>query len=792
MPVHLIQNAFNAGELSRYVSARNGLEVYQAGARTCRNFIVMPYGGARYRPGLEWIARTKDDGPARLVAFEFSTSDRHVLEFGEEYVRFHACGLSGYGPILSGGTPVEVATPYQADELRALQFAQLNDVVIIVHPAHPVKRLSRFSATSWVLEDYPFQHPAFLDVNENESDAITASGVSGTVTLTSPADIWTAANVGSVYELAYRRTQAEIMQSMLIQNGSISIQVVRGRGASPTTETVANVSASTLRVDGEFLIQTFGTWEATVEVHRRALGATNWNDFLFFESTVDRNVNETFTLDEPSELRLVVKGYVSATAKSRAVISVTDPFIRGRARVTGFTNSKTVTAVVERRLATGVSTEWSESAFSTRRGFPRAVVFHGGRLWFGGTSHKPELVWGSRIQGFDDFARPFGTSETADADAPMAIAVTADEQSGVQWLSSARTLLVGTTSGEFVIEGGQQQSGEISPEDFTVRRHTSNGSEPIQPLVMDAATMFVQRQARRLRKLGFVYEEDAYLSDELSIYGEHLTRSGIVEIAFQRQRDPVIWGITGAGGLVGWTYRPKQPFLAGHRHDTPGGTFESVACAYGDADEDEVWLVVNRDGARCIERMRPDQMSAQENGDLDALFFLDGARIYPADTAVCDGLEHLEGLEVMVFADDAFAGLATVEDGAIENPVPDATRTVVGLHYPGELETMDLEPGAENGTSQARMKTAGRGAIRLFQSLGGEWFTSQAPAQARPFLSLGPADSLTVARPLADSDQVVESFPGVSRALSIGVRQTMPYPLTVLAVIVRLNMKEDA
>jgi len=792
MPVHVIQNAFNAGELSRYVSARSELEVYQAGARTCRNFIVMAYGGARYRPGLEFIARTKDDGAARLVAFEFSTSDRHVLEFGDEYLRIHACGLSGYGPVLSGGTPVEVVTPWTADELRSLQFAQLNDIVIICHPDHPVKRLSRFSSTSWVLEDYPFENPPFLDVNEDEADAITASAVSGTVTLTATADVWTAANVGSVYELAYRRTQAEIMQSLLIQTGSVSISVIRGRGASPSSETVANASTTFLRVDGEFLIQTFGTWEATVEVHRRALGATDWNDFLFFESTVDRNVNETFTLDEPSELRLVVKGYVSATFKSRAVISVTDPFIRGRARVTGYTNARSVTAVVERRLATGGSTEWSESAFSTRRGFPRAVVFHGGRLWFGGTSHKPELVWGSRIQGFDDFARPFGTSETADADAPMAIPVVADEQSAVQWLSSARALLVGTSSGEFVIEGGTQSGAEISPEDHTVRRHTSNGSEPIMPLVMDAATMFVQRQGRRLRKLSWVYEEDAYLSDELSIYGEHLTRSGIVEIAFQRQRDPVIWGITGNGGLVGWTYRPKQPFLAGHRHDTPGGTFESVACAYGDADEDEVWLVVNRDGMRCIERMRPDQMAAQENGDLDALFFLDGARIYGAETETCDGLDHLEGLEVMVFADDAFAGIATVDGGEIENPVPDATRVVVGLHYRGELETMDLEPGAENGTSQVRMKSAGRGAIRLFQSLGGEWFTSQAPDKAAPFLSLGPDDSLAIARPLSDVEKVVESYPGATRALSIGVRQTQPYPMTVLAVVVRMNMKEDA
>ena len=38
---------------------------------------------------------------------------------------------------------------------------------------------------------------------------------------------------------------------------------------------------------------------------------------------------------------------------------------------------------------------WQEGAFSTHRGFPSAVVFYEQRLWYGGTSHKPQTLWGS-------------------------------------------------------------------------------------------------------------------------------------------------------------------------------------------------------------------------------------------------------------------------------------------------------------------------------------------------------------------------------------------------------------
>lgn len=783
--LHHVQNSFNAGAISSYVSARPELEVYQSGCRKMENFIALSYGGARYRPGTEVLERTKNDGPACIYGFDFSTSERHVIEFGVGYLRFYQSGIETAGPILVDGEILEIASPYQLDDLRHLQFAQLNDIVFITHPNHPPYRLSRFALDRWTLEPYPLRNPPFLDVEVD--NAMTANGTTGEVTLSTVSDFFDEGHIGAEIEIAHRRTKDDIQQEVEMVQGTDTITILDPR-TGETSERTGLVLAQVLAVNDAFTIQSFGTWTANVEVFRRYPGATEWEEYLTFSAADDRNINEGYELGERVDILLAISDFESATS-ARALISVSDPFLRGRVKVTGVNSPTEATATVLTELAIGTATEWSESAFSDYRGYPRAVTFHGQRLWFGGTISRPQTLWASRIDGYDDFARPFGTDGTADADAPLSLSVFAEQHNRIEWLSSNRALLAGTSAGEFVISGTQQEQ-IISANDFDIRRQSSNGASPLQALPVDAAVVFIQRQGRRLRKMGYAFENDSYKADDATIYNEHLTRSGILELAFQRQREPIIWGVMGDGRMVGWTYRADQPFFAGYEFTTPGGKVESVATIYGDGDEDEVWLVINRDGIRTIERMRPDQVLAQERGNLDLLWFLDGAREYRGATSSCDQLEHLEGKEVQIFADGAFAGRATVENGEITNPRPAANRTLVGIHYPGEIETMPIEFQTENGTSQGRMKQAGRAVIRVFQSLTGEWFTSQNQA-SHPFRSLTPQTSIVEARPLEDFDQTLESHPGHSRTITIGVRQTHPYPLTVLSISSRITVTEN-
>ena len=147
---------FTAGELSPRLDGRTDLQKYFQGCKTLQNMVIHPHGGATRRPGTKFIAETKSNGEARLIPFEFSTTQTYVLEFGNTYMRVYKDG----GQVLNSGTIVEISTPYSAAEANELKFTQSADVLYIVHPSHQPRKLSRSSHTSWSLSLYaPTNNP---------------------------------------------------------------------------------------------------------------------------------------------------------------------------------------------------------------------------------------------------------------------------------------------------------------------------------------------------------------------------------------------------------------------------------------------------------------------------------------------------------------------------------------------------------------------------------------------------------------------------------------------------------
>lgn len=148
MGVSVIQPSFASGELAPSLYARVDLARYQTGLKLCRNFIVMPYGGIKNRPGTRFIHSTKANSAARLLPFEFNDEQTYVLEFGHLYMRVYKDG----GIVESSpGVPYEIATPYTGAQLFELNYTQSADVMTIVHPSHTPRTLSRFDHDDWRL-----------------------------------------------------------------------------------------------------------------------------------------------------------------------------------------------------------------------------------------------------------------------------------------------------------------------------------------------------------------------------------------------------------------------------------------------------------------------------------------------------------------------------------------------------------------------------------------------------------------------------------------------------------------
>lgn len=176
MAVRTLQSSFT-GEVSPSMYGRIDNDKYKSGLAVCRNFICLPQGPVQNRSGFAFVRQTKyADKPARLIAFEFSSTDTMILEFGHQYIRFHSRG----GTLMNAnGTPYEISTPYNSDDIFVIHYAQSADVMTLVHPHYPVKELRRYGAYDWRLIDVtfsaPLSPPGNVSVeyvpNGNESDS---------------------------------------------------------------------------------------------------------------------------------------------------------------------------------------------------------------------------------------------------------------------------------------------------------------------------------------------------------------------------------------------------------------------------------------------------------------------------------------------------------------------------------------------------------------------------------------------------------------------------------------------
>lgn len=146
--MQLIQPSFSAGEMAPSTYSRVDLNRYYTGLRTCRNFFVLPEGGARNRSGTRFLAETKDSSrKSRLIPFQFSTEQTYVIEVGHLYMRFYTNG----GQLVSGSDIYEIATPYTEEHIFQLKFAQSADVLTIVHPSYEPRDLRRLGPTNFQL-----------------------------------------------------------------------------------------------------------------------------------------------------------------------------------------------------------------------------------------------------------------------------------------------------------------------------------------------------------------------------------------------------------------------------------------------------------------------------------------------------------------------------------------------------------------------------------------------------------------------------------------------------------------
>jgi hypothetical protein len=756
-----IRTNFNAGELSPLLDGRVDIAKYEAGCRVMENFLPTVQGPAVRRPGTRYVAEVKTSANRTWLArFEFSTTQAYVLEFGNQYIRFY----TNHGVLLNVGVPYEIATPYTTADLTdatdgtfRLSMAQSGDIIYIAHPSYPLQKLSRLGATNWTLTEVVLTNGPFKTQNAVRTTTMYASATTGAgVTLTASAATFTAAMVGS-YVYLEPADLSSIKPWTAGQEYTANPLNTKRRSDGKTYNCTTNgtpTAGKVWRTGPDKPIHTYGT-----QADGDYGGKTGTN--------VER---------EGLDWNFVDTGY-------------------GYVKITAFTSSTVVTVTVQgdNPLPAGVvgvgnaSFRWALASFSGQEGYPSKVTFFRERL----TLAKGQDIYFSVSGDFENFASKDSSGQIV-ADRAIQVNISSDQVNQVQWLVPTQALMIGTSGGEFAcMENSTSEA--FAPGNVKMELQTAEGSRTVTPVRVGYSVLMTQASGRKVKEVSYNFQQNGYVTADLTALAEHVTRTGIQQTVWHREPYVAMWAVRTDGQLLGFTFNREQDVVGWHRHIL-GGAFstgdavvESVSVIPSpDRDHDELWLIVKRtiNGTtkRYVEYLETEY--AEGNLQADAFYVDCGATYSGAPATVISGLGYLEGQTVQILADGAAHPDRVVTSGAITLQLS-ASKVQVGLGYVSTLQTNRINAGAGDGTAQGKTKRINKCVIRFYNTLGAKAGPDENNLDELNFRS--GSDLMDQPPPLFTGDKLMEWPSGYDFDGYIMVRQEQPLPMTVVAIMPQLH-----
>ena len=666
-----IQTNLTSGELSPKMFGRVDLSKYENGAETIQNWIVTPYGGAQRTPGTVFAGEVRDsDEAARLIPFQFSTTQTYMLEFNNGKIRFYR----NRARVLESTVTITGITQANPGVVTAASHGYSNgDTVYITGVSGMTQVNGKVFRVAGVTAN-TFQ--------------LTADQTGSNVNTTSYTAYTSGGTVARVYEISQPYLAADLPDVAYAQTADVMYLVHEDylprkiSRTGHTSWTLASVDFATATLTPPFLPlnTTATTMTPSVTTGNGTLTASG----SYFATT---HVGAFFELHSGF---VEVSGYTSAT-----VVNIT---------------------VVQTLSATTATASWSEGAWSDYQGYPRAVCFYEQRIAYAATTNFPQSVWLSVSEAFEDF--DYGSN----ADDAMMYTIATDQVNAIQWLSPGKVLLMGTSGGPFSLSSGSN-SDPLTPTNVIVKLESTYGTAQVLPKKIGNYVYYSQRDERTIRELGYNLDIDSYRALNISILSEHITAGGIVEMAYQQSPNNVLWVVRGDGKMATLTREIDQE-VAGWSEQVTDGNYENVAviAAQTATDGDEVWFVVNRtiNGTtkRYVEYLKTFDWGSD---DKDAFFVHSGLTYSGAATSTLTGLDHLEGETVDVYGDGVAFDQATVSGGAITTKLSGTTTTVtkaqVGLPYTSTIKTLRTEGGSAIGTSQGMVRRINNVIVRVLKTM---------------------------------------------------------------------------
>ena len=570
---------------------------------------------------------------------------------------------------------------------------------------------------------------------------------------------------GSPYEISSPYLEAELFDIKFAQSADVMYICHPNHPAKKLSRT-GHTSWSLTSVDftdGPYMDENISSTTISTSAHTVGTGRT-----LTASSTTGINDNTGFQTTDVGRLIRFRDGYGKITARTSTTVVTIE--------------------ILEDMGSSSSSANWSLGAFSETTGHPSCVTFFEQRLVFAATLSQPQTIFFSKSGDYENMDENRGGT-IADDDA-IIYTIASNQVNAIRFMTATRTLIIGTAGGEFAVSGGGTDIA-ITPTNILIKKQSNNGAANVDALAVGNATLFLQRARRKLRELAYNFDVDGYVAPDLTILAEHISEGGFKQLSYQQEPNQIIWCVRNDGQLVGLTYQREQQVVAWHRHIF-GGAFgsgnavcESVATIPTDDSEYQTYVIIKRtiNGAtkRYVEFIH--QYDFDETDDT-SFNFLDSQLSYSGSAVTTlGGLSHLEGQTVSVLADGATHPDVTVSSGQI-TLARSATKVKVGLSYTSLLQTMRIDAGAQNGTSQSKTKRIYEITARLYESIGIEVGPDLNNMERIPFRSS--ANAMNSGISVFTGDKEIEFRGNYETDGFIFVRQTQPLPLTILSLYPRL------
>ena len=637
-----LQTNFASGELDPLMHFRVDTGAFKNGARRLRNAILYNSGGAGRRPGT-WYKSTLV-GKTRLVPFDFASDERYLLAFSNG--RLDVFDVDGI--LLSSVTS---GCNWTSDTLFKLAFDQSADTMIVTCEDWQPQVILRTSATTFTVTNFQFSvsvnadrvyQPYYKFANDNVS--ISCSGVSGSVTVTASASAFVADHVGTY-----------------IRWKDVDILITAYSSATVVTGTI------------------LGTLEAT------------------YDNNPFRTLHGSAVVEVTHVLHGFASGATVTISGSNDTGGITDNHLNGARTITvindnvyTFVADGTATESVDgggpnvKYSGTSVATrDWSEQAFSDVNGYPGAVCFHEGRLWFGGSGGLPDALWASVLFQFFNF--DIGDGSPIDS---IQVTIGAGDISNVRHLVSNNDLQIFTATAEFAIQAPRGQG--LSPSNVTIRKQTPYGCALVRPLAFDGATLFLQASMTALREYLYTDVTQRYASTNLNVLAGHLLSNpyNMAVLYSGSERNEQYAFIVNDNGTIATFYSARSEQLAGWTTWDQGGAgspaFKDMAVL-----GESVFFVSLRSGIYYLEKMglRSDSIDSATQYTAE----------FPTNNWVLDS--RYFNRTVSVLCDNYYLGDFFVDSAGNIDVVEDVSSITVGYNYTFTIKTLPVDIDLQTGST---------------------------------------------------------------------------------------------